>query len=123
MRMAQAPPLPAAARYRHEALLYSGLDEFLDATTSFIRRAVRRRDPVLVVVSGYKIELLRRRLGADADSAEFADMAAVGANPALIIAAWQAFVAAHAGSGGSASRCTRSARPWNWPNASSMRRC
>lgn len=86
-----------AGRYRHEALLYAGLGEFLDTTTAFIRRAVARRDPVLVVVSQPKMDLLRKQLGADADGVEFADMAEVGANPARIIAVWRQFVDAHAG--------------------------
>jgi anti-sigma regulatory factor (Ser/Thr protein kinase) len=97
MTMTQALPEGTAARYRHEALLYSGLDEFLLAAVPFIRRAVARRDPVLVVVSRDKIDLLGERLGADADRVEFADMGAVGANPARLIAAWQEFVAGHAG--------------------------
>jgi anti-sigma regulatory factor (Ser/Thr protein kinase) len=93
-----ALPERSGARYRHEALLYSGLGEFLDATTAFIRRAVDRREPILVVVGQHKIDLLRQRLGADADTVEFADMAGVGGNPARIIAAWRKFVAAKAGS-------------------------
>jgi anti-sigma regulatory factor (Ser/Thr protein kinase) len=84
--------------YRHEAFLYSGRDEFLSGTMSFIRRALSAGDPVLVVVSGGKIDLLRQRLGAGADHVSFADMADVGGNPARIIAVWQEFVAAHAGS-------------------------
>lgn len=85
-----------AARYRHEALLYAGLGEFLDTTTAFIRRAVARREPILVVVSQPKVDLLGKHLGADADWVEFADMAEVGANPARIIAVWRQFVDAHA---------------------------
>jgi anti-sigma regulatory factor (Ser/Thr protein kinase) len=84
--------------YRHEAFLYSGADEFLSGTMSFIRRAVGAGDPVLVVVSGEKIDQLRRGLGAEAEQVSFADMAGVGDNPARIIAVWQEFVAAHAGS-------------------------
>ncbi len=83
--------------YRHEAFLYSGAAEFLTAAMSFIRHAVDAGDPILVVVSGSKIKVLRRELGADADAVSFADMAEVGDNPARIIAAWQAFVQAHAG--------------------------
>jgi len=94
---AQAPPTETAGGYRHEALLYSGLAEFLTATASFIRRAVRAGDPILVMVSGPKINALRRKLGAEAENVTFANLAEVGSNPARIIAAWQAFVHAHAG--------------------------
>jgi len=95
----QAAREQAVGRYRHEAFLYSGADEFLSGTTSFIRRAVNAGDPVLVVVSGDKIGLLRERLGAEAAQVDFADMNQVGDNPARIIAAWRAFVAGHEGAG------------------------
>lgn len=98
MARTQAPAARTGTQYRHEALLYSGLGEFLDATTAFIRRAVAQREPILVVVSQLKIGLLRRRLGPDADRVEFADMAVVGGNPARIIATWRKFAAAHRGS-------------------------
>jgi anti-sigma regulatory factor (Ser/Thr protein kinase) len=85
-----------ARGYSHEAFLYSGMAEFVAGTASFIRRAVDASDPILVIVSAAKIELLRRELGATAGKVQFADMAQVG-NPARIIAAWQAFVRDHAG--------------------------
>ncbi len=83
--------------YRHEALLYSGMAEFLTAATSFIRRAISAGDPILVVVSKAKIDLISRQLGPEAAAVTFADMADVGDNPARIIAAWQAFLHAHKG--------------------------
>jgi hypothetical protein len=89
--------LAQTAGYRHEALLYSGMEEFRTATVSFARRAVRAGDPILVIVSGPKIDMLRRELGADAEMVSFADMAEVGRNPGRIIAAWHAFAQAHAG--------------------------
>ena len=98
MTVAQTSRAEASGKYRHEAFLYSGLAEFLAGTTSFIRRAVSAGDPVLVVLSGGKIDLLRRRLGPDAVHVGFADMTSVGDNPGRIIAVWRAFVAANAGS-------------------------
>jgi anti-sigma regulatory factor (Ser/Thr protein kinase) len=94
----QASRDQAVGRYRHEAFLYSGLPEFLSGATSFIRRAVNARDPVLVVVSSEKVALLRERLGDEHEHVDFADMAEVGDNPARIIAVWQDFVAGHPGS-------------------------
>jgi anti-sigma regulatory factor (Ser/Thr protein kinase) len=96
MGTTQASPDAAVSGYRHEAFLYSGMPEFLAGTTAFIRRAVRAGDPILVIVSAPKIELLRRELQAEAADVAFADMAGVG-NPARVIAAWRAFVQAHAG--------------------------
>jgi anti-sigma regulatory factor (Ser/Thr protein kinase) len=92
-----APPAATAGGYRHEAFLYSGLPEFLAGALSFIRRAVSAGDPVLVVVSAAKTDLLRRQLGAEAAHVAFADMADVGGNPARIIALWQSFVQGNAG--------------------------
>jgi anti-sigma regulatory factor (Ser/Thr protein kinase) len=82
--------------FRHEALLYAGLDGFLDGTVPFLRDAAQASQPTLVVVSETKIAWLRDALGASADSIIFADMAEVGSNPARIIPAWRAFVEHHA---------------------------
>jgi anti-sigma regulatory factor (Ser/Thr protein kinase) len=95
--MTQASLPGTASGYRHEAFLYSGMAEFLAETMSFIRRAVGAGDPILVVLSRSKIDMLRRELGAEAEMVSFADMAEAGDNPARIIAAWQAFVQAYAG--------------------------
>ena len=95
--MTQAFTEETLGGYRHEALLYSGLAEFLTGTTSFIRRAVNAGDPILVVVNSSKIGMLRNGLGAEAGQVSFADMAEVGRNPGRLISAWRAFVQAHAG--------------------------
>jgi anti-sigma regulatory factor (Ser/Thr protein kinase) len=91
------PSVQTVGGYRHEAFLYTGQPEFLSGTLSFIRRAVSAGDPVLVVVSAAKIDLLRQQLGAEARHVAFADMADVGDNPARIIAVWHAFVQGNAG--------------------------
>jgi anti-sigma regulatory factor (Ser/Thr protein kinase) len=83
------------ADFRHEALLYAGDDEFVEGCAAFVRNGVAHGEPVLVVVSAPKIRRLRAALGADADHVHFADMAAVGANPARIIPAWREFVDAN----------------------------
>ena len=97
MTVTPAPSAETIGGYRHEAFLYSGLPEFLSGTLSFIRRAVSAGDPVLVVVSAAKIDLLRQQLGAESAHVAFADMGDVGDNPARIIAQWQAFVQGNAG--------------------------
>jgi anti-sigma regulatory factor (Ser/Thr protein kinase) len=84
---------PAARSFVHEALLYSGDDEFTERTSAFIRDGLARDESVLTVVDAPKIRRLRAALGADADRVLFADMADVGRNPALIIQAWRDFVA------------------------------
>jgi anti-sigma regulatory factor (Ser/Thr protein kinase) len=82
--------------FRHEALLYSGEEDFVTEASTFIRAGVAADEPTLVVVSARKIERLREALGADAAHVVFADMSDVGANPARIIPAWHRFVAEHA---------------------------
>ena len=83
--------------YRHEAMLYAGDDGFVDGVARFVRAGVTAGEPVLVVVQARKIAMLRAALGADTAAVQFADMAAVGQNPARIIPAWREFVAGHAG--------------------------
>jgi anti-sigma regulatory factor (Ser/Thr protein kinase) len=61
-------------------------------TVPFIRQWVKAGEPVLVVESVDKIEMLRIALGGDAHEVLFADMADVGSNPARIIPAWHDFV-------------------------------
>src|SRR5918911_95590 len=82
--------LEQADGFRHEALLYTGEDELVTATSSFVRAGVAAGEPALVVVGARKIDLLREALGDDADDVYFADMGKVGRNPARIIPAWRA---------------------------------
>jgi anti-sigma regulatory factor (Ser/Thr protein kinase) len=89
----------SAERFRHEALFYSTWTEFIDGTVPFIRGGLASGEPVLVVEPRPKVDALREALGADADGVFFADMSVVGANPARIIPAWQAFVARYQQSG------------------------
>ena len=85
--------------FRHEAMLYAGIDQFVARTTPFIKGALEADEPILVVVNGPKIDALRIAIGKDADRVQFRDMSEVGANPARIIPAWHEFVNAHAGEG------------------------
>src|SRR3954453_17864215 len=85
--------------FRHEALLYSGPDEFLAGTLAFLEAGLEAGEPMLVVVGADKVRRLRGELGADGDWVHFADMADVGLNPARIIPAWRDFVDRHSGPG------------------------
>jgi hypothetical protein len=89
-------PRTAPSAFRHEAVLYAGLDDFAARMGAFIRDGVAAGEPTLVVVSAAKIARLRAELGADADGVLFADMADVGANPGRIVPAWRDFVSEHA---------------------------
>lgn len=82
-------------KFHHEAMFYANEREFVAGTIPFIREGVRGGEPVFVVESREKIELLRKALGRDAERVMFADMSTVGANPARIIPAWRDFVEKH----------------------------
>jgi anti-sigma regulatory factor (Ser/Thr protein kinase) len=84
----------AEPSYRHEAFLYGSRDEFMEGTLQFIRDAVVATEPILIVLNASKIEAIRGELG-DEDGVSYADMGAVGTNPARIIPAWLDFVERH----------------------------
>lgn len=92
-----------ADRFTHEALMYAGMDGFIDGTLPFIREGVDAGEPVLVVVSREKIAALTEALGERSSRVDFRDMAEVGRNPARIIPVWQDFID-EAASGGSSAR-------------------
>jgi anti-sigma regulatory factor (Ser/Thr protein kinase) len=81
--------------FHHEAFFYADEGDFLEGTSAFIRDGVRAQEPILVVVSARKIDLLRQHLQSDASRVQFADMDGVGLNPARIIPAWADFVLEH----------------------------
>jgi anti-sigma regulatory factor (Ser/Thr protein kinase) len=90
---------PGHNGFRHEALVYGGASEFLAMTVPFVRAAVDRHEPILVVLPTAKLGPLTTALGDHAGEVLFADMSVVGHNPALIIPAWQDFLHRHAVTG------------------------
>jgi anti-sigma regulatory factor (Ser/Thr protein kinase) len=82
-------------RFSHEVMFYAGREEFTERCAAFVREGLAADEPVLVMVTADKIELLRAELGADADRVSFADMAEAGRNPARIISAWSDYAADH----------------------------
>ena len=78
--------------FRHEALFYSGEEEFLAGTVPFVRDGLWAGEPVLVAVGERKTTALKRALGGDTDAVQFVKMEALGRNPARIIPAWREFV-------------------------------
>lgn len=90
---------PPAAHFHHEAILYAGPGSLAAAAAPPVRAAVAQGEPVMVVLPTQTNELLRGALGPFADGVEFADMQAVGQNPAQIIPLWREFVDRHAQAG------------------------
>lgn len=86
---------PTLTAFHHEAFLYASAAAFLEGTVPFIEAGIEAGEPVLVVVGRDKIRWLRDALGAVAGRVAFADMAAVGRNPARIIPAWRDFLTTH----------------------------
>ena len=91
------PAAPQLSRFRHEAMLYRGPDEFVGRAATFVRDALAAEEPIMVAVVEPRASMLREELGADARLVNFIDMEAVGRNPARIIPAWQEWVLRHQG--------------------------
>ena len=87
--------METTADFRHEALFYSGRDEFLAHTGAFLRAGLDAGEPTLVVLNRDKVDALRSELEDRSAEIEFADMSEVGRNPARIIPAWRDFVGRH----------------------------
>jgi anti-sigma regulatory factor (Ser/Thr protein kinase) len=85
-------PHSPQSTFRHAALFYAGEEGYAESLVPFIRAGITAGEPVLVMVPGRKVDLLRGALGPDAGEVHFADMTEVGANPARIIPAWREFV-------------------------------
>ena len=81
-----------AHAFAHDALLYDGLDGFVEETLPFIREGLAAGEPTLVAVPSDRMARLREALDGDADRIFLADMAGLGRNPAAIISAWRDFV-------------------------------
>ncbi|MGI8794519.1 MAG: anti-sigma factor RsbA family regulatory protein [Acidimicrobiales bacterium] len=90
--MTNAAPAVPHDLFRHEALFYRGLSDFLAQTVAFVREGVDAAEAVLVAVAAHKIEAMRAALGAEASSVTFVDMSQLGVNPARIIPAWVDFL-------------------------------
>lgn len=59
--------------FEHDALLYEGVDGFVDNMLPFVHGAFDREDAVLAVTSPRNISALREALGGDADRVDFHD--------------------------------------------------
>jgi anti-sigma regulatory factor (Ser/Thr protein kinase) len=78
----------------HEAILYRGLEGFLEAASPFLAQGVERGEPTMVAVCAPKIAALIGRVGRS-PTITYVDMEEVGRNPMRIIPAWRDFVAAN----------------------------
>lgn len=84
-----------ANTFRHEVLLYSGIEEFLRGALEFTHESLDADEQLLVMVSAEKIDRLRAALGRDAARVDFVDVEVVGRNPARMIPTWRALMDAN----------------------------
>lgn len=83
--------------FRHSALLYDGLDDYLAVAVPFLQQGVDNGEPTLVVVPPMAELALREALTAAEGRVRFLDMTELGRNPGRIISAWSDFADEHAG--------------------------
>jgi len=71
--------------FRHPALFYRTLDEYLDVTLPFIVEGLAAGAPVAVAVPGTKLEPLRAGLAGSSGRVQLIDMTRAGRNPGRIL--------------------------------------
>jgi len=87
--------LMQAGPFAHHALFYRGRDEYTREVCSFVREGLSAAELALVAVPGRRLDLVRAALGEAGEAVSFADMAALGRNPARIIPAIRRFTDGH----------------------------
>jgi anti-sigma regulatory factor (Ser/Thr protein kinase) len=81
------------SEFRHEALIYQGREQFLEAALPFLAGALATGEPALVAVRRANSELLRAELGPAVEDVSFVAIEEVGRNPARIVPLWRDFFA------------------------------
>jgi anti-sigma regulatory factor (Ser/Thr protein kinase) len=89
------PAMNGAGWPRHAAAFYDSASALAGCVRSFVEHD--RRAPVLIAAPGPSLDLLRGHLGSTSGRLRWADIAAIGANPARIIPAVRAFADSHRG--------------------------
>jgi hypothetical protein len=97
--MSTPAPVRAHQSYRHEAFLWRGRGEFVQALVPFIRDGIDAGEAAMVAVIPEHADWIRKGLGPTASQVHFVDMSELGRNPACIIPAWQRFLEDWSGNG------------------------
>jgi anti-sigma regulatory factor (Ser/Thr protein kinase) len=82
---APSSTITGAGPFRHPALFYRGMDEYLAGTLPFIEAGLAAGEPVAVAVPGAQLEALRAGLGDAAPRVRLIDMTRAGRNPGRIL--------------------------------------
>ena len=77
-----------ASSLTHQALLHSGMEEFLDAAVPFLRQGLDTDDHILAVVPAPRLEALRDVLGGDGAGIRYVDAAGFYRHPVRTIASY-----------------------------------
>jgi DNA-binding NarL/FixJ family response regulator len=85
---------------RHEALVYSSLDELAVAALPFIREGLARDEHVLVVLREDRSAALRDVLGSDAARVEFGDVVSWYRSPEHAFQQYMSYIDEHLGTAG-----------------------
>ncbi|MEU7426360.1 sensor histidine kinase [Streptomyces sp. NPDC040750] len=97
--MTSSSPTPdTGTGYRHELYPYSGSDEFVAGTLSFIQEALDGDEAVVVAVPQEKASLLRAEIRED-DTVRYVDTGRVAHHPGRLISAWQEWIQKHVSEG------------------------
>lgn len=95
-RRTAEPPVRPHSSYRHEALVYRGVDELVDDAVAFVEQAAALDQPVVVALVPSKLAAVRDAVAQDA-LVQWVDMAEVGGNPGRIVPALEEFLDVHSG--------------------------
>src|SRR5215207_6642605 len=85
--------------FRHEALLYSDDDQYLEGVVPYLREGLEAGEATMVTIGPEKAKIVAAELGTDADEVWFTDMHGVGRNPARIIPFWRDCLEKHGNPG------------------------
>jgi anti-sigma regulatory factor (Ser/Thr protein kinase) len=97
--------------FRHEALLYSGTEDFVAGAAGFVSDALDADEAVLVAVGEKQQQLLSEALSDRATRVLYTDIETLSENPARLIPAWQRFVEEYGGDGRRAHVIAEAVRP------------
>jgi anti-sigma regulatory factor (Ser/Thr protein kinase) len=76
---------------RHEAWLYSGVDEFVSGSLTFVEEGLEAGEDVMVATTPAHLAGLRDELQDDAGQLALLDMSQAGRNPGRILSIWRRF--------------------------------
>jgi transcriptional regulator with XRE-family HTH domain len=90
---------PSSVMLQHQVLLYDTDPEFVDTVAPFLKEGIERSEALLVVTTSIRIELLRERLGADAERVDFVERESWYTDPAPALRDLEEFVKAKLSAG------------------------